>query len=134
LFGSNSSPPFSDTTVHEDPSVSGSDSDDEVQDDGNLDAVMEKLATVTLKSLDLSPEWSSWPAYKPVYLSTISEYLPSSPKSKVKAEGFLDDDVDDNKKAGKDWGLEGWEKSMDVDGVFAKFLKRVSSENEQCVR
>lgn len=115
-------------------SASGSESEDEYRGDGSLDAVAEQLASVTLQSPALSSEWSSFPAYKPVYLSTISEYLPSSPKSKSISESFFDEDLEDNRRAGKDWGLEGWEKSVDVDGTFEKFLKRVSNENEQCVR
>lgn len=132
LFGSNASHLSNDVMLRDDDlSVSRLDSED--QSNESLDDVTEKLASVTLKSPDLSPEWSSFPAYKPIYLSTISEYLPSSLKSKTKAADFLDDDVGDN-KASKDWGLEGWEKPVDVDGVFEKFVKRVSSENKQCVR
>lgn len=135
MFGSDLSSPHKESSLIEEAlSTSGSNSDDEGQDESSVDAVAEQLASVTLKSPVLCPEWSSSPAYKPVYLSTISEYLPLAAKSKVKPASAFDEDVEDSKKAGKDWELEGWEKSVDVDPIFDKFVKRVSSENEQCVR
>jgi len=89
-----------------------------------------------MEAAEASPEWQTYPSYKPVYLSTESEYVPPVPKAKVKAEKYLDEeDVGEGKKEkGGEWGFEGWEKSVDVDGVFEKFTKRVSYEPEQCVR
>ena len=109
-----------------------SDSEDEGRED-TIETVTEQLASVTLKSSTLPSEWSSSPAYKPVYLSTISEYIPSAVESHIEREGFFDEDVD-NKNASKDKELEGWETSADVDPIFSKFVTRVSNENTQCVR
>ena len=69
------------------------------------------------------------PAYPPLYLSTISEYLPPAPRANANAK--VDDGLGDGKTKG---GLEAYENSMDVDEVFSKFTERVECEGGQCVR
>jgi pre-rRNA-processing protein TSR4 len=69
------------------------------------------------------------PAYPPLYLSTISEYLPPEPKAKTNIN------VDEGSGGGKTkGGLEAFENSMNVDEVFSRFTKRVACEGEQCIR
>jgi len=69
------------------------------------------------------------PSYPPLYLSTISEYLPPEPKAKTNIR--VDDGLGDVKAKG---GLEAYENSMNVDEIFSKFTKRVECEGGQCVR
>jgi hypothetical protein len=113
--------------------ASESESDESSGEEDGVESVTNQLESTTLETT-APAEWSSSPSYKPIYLSTISEYLPPAPKGKGKSQEFPDEDVDENKKAGTDWGLEGWENSAEVDGVFERFVKRVSNESEQCVR
>ena len=131
LFRTDNPLPRNEDNIHD---MHSSDSRSESsEDDDNINALTEQLGSTALESYNVPTEWLSSPSYKSVYLSTISEYIPPPPKSKAKTEHFLDD-VEDGKNAGKDWGLEGWESSMNVDPIFERFTKRVSSENEQCVR
>lgn len=80
--------------------------------------------------------WKDAPGYPPLYLSTVSEYLPTPPRVKMPAEATadLDGDRDSKEKGGGGWGMEGYENSMEVDHVFERFSKRVSYEGEQCLR
>lgn len=81
-------------------------------------------------------QWKDAPAYPPLYLSTVSEYLP--PQSKPKLPAGISDGLDDAPapKSGKDisWAFEPYENSLEVDYAFERFAKRVSYEGEQCVR
>ena len=115
--------------AEEPPSKPEPESDEDTDEDG-VESVTKQFESTML---DIPVEWSLSPCYKPLYLSTTSEYLPR-PKSTVKPQDFPDEDVENNKNSARDWGLEGWEHSADVDGVFERFVKRISSENEQCVR
>lgn len=69
------------------------------------------------------------PAYPPLYLSTISEYLPPEPKAKGNVN--VDDRLGDGKPKG---GLEAYENSMNLDEIFSRFAKRVECEGKQSVR
>ncbi|KAI1796554.1 programmed cell death protein 2 [Ganoderma leucocontextum] len=105
----------------------GEDSEDETED--------ALAAAVQSTSLEDSP-WKDAPGYPPLYLSTVSEYLPAPPKVKMPAEATVDLDGDRHSKE-KDsggWGLKGYENSMEVDHAFERFSKRVSYEGEQCLR
>ncbi|TFK91739.1 hypothetical protein K466DRAFT_582559 [Polyporus arcularius HHB13444] len=109
---------------------SGSESEDNEDEQDALAAALQAT------SLQDSP-WTAAPAYSPLYLSTVPEYLPPPPKVKVPA-GAAVVDVDDDKGAkDKDsgsWAMEGYENSIDVDHAFERFSKRVSYEGEQCLR
>ncbi|RPD64306.1 hypothetical protein L226DRAFT_533597 [Lentinus tigrinus ALCF2SS1-7] len=105
------------------------------ESEGGEDEADALAAAVQVTSLEDSP-WTAAPAYSPLYLSTVSEYLPPPPKVKVPVGAAVD--VDDDKgakdKDGGSWALEGYENSMDVDHAFERFSKRVSYEGEQCLR
>ena len=118
------SPPVSFETDSEDDGDENEDGDD---DDDTLAAAFEST------SLDDSP-WKQSPAYSPLYLSTVSEYLPPPPKVKVPAAATVDPDEDRASKDGGGWTLEGYENSIDIDHAFERFSKRVSHEGEQCLR
>lgn len=125
----NGSPPVSvQSDSEEDEDEDGGDGDHDGDDDDDL------AAAVQAASLDDSP-WKQAPAYSPLYLSTVSEYVPPPPKLKVPSGAAAETDDD---KGGKDkgggWTLEGYENSMDVDHAFERFSKRVSFEGEQCLR
>ncbi|KAI0641854.1 programmed cell death protein 2 [Trametes meyenii] len=114
----------------------GSDGVDSESSDGDAEGADALAASLQAASLDDSP-WSAAPSYPPFYLSTVSEYLPPPPKTKVPAGATVDQD-DDSPTNGKDahgrWDLEGYENSLDVDHVFERFSERVSYEGEQCLR
>ncbi|KAI0331510.1 hypothetical protein GY45DRAFT_1404960 [Cubamyces sp. BRFM 1775] len=114
----------------DDEHASGSESGTEDEDeDDSLVAGMQSA------SLEDSP-WKAAPAYPPLYLSTVAEYLPPPPKVKVPAGATVDPD-DDKASKGKDsggWDFEGYENSLDVDHAFERFSRRVSYEGEQCLR
>ncbi|GJJ11202.1 hypothetical protein Clacol_005434 [Clathrus columnatus] len=97
------------------------------EDESDIDALAGGMEKVILNSPKLPDEWQSAPSYRPIYLSTVSEYLPPPPKPKRNVE--LDDDP--KKPSDQDWGLEGWEKSIDIDGAFQRFTNRVENEPEQ---
>jgi len=109
-----------------------SDTDDDSEDgedsvDEEAEDLAEALAKTTLN--DVYAVWRDMPSYPPVYMSTVSEYLPPEPK--VKANAKVDDGLGDGKKKG---GSEAYENSMHVDEVFSRFTKRVECEGEQCIR
>ncbi|KAF8517960.1 programmed cell death protein 2 [Hysterangium stoloniferum] len=136
LFGAPSPSTNTDKAIDEErlPASPADSSSAGSENEADVNALVGQLEATKLESAEFSPEWLSSPSYNPVYLSTISEYIAPPPKSKQKAEHLVTDDLEDNRPTGQDWGLEGWEKSIDVDGVFDKFTKRVSSDPEQCVR
>jgi pre-rRNA-processing protein TSR4 len=86
-------------------------------------------------TIDDSP-WRVAPSFPPLYLSTTSEYLPPPPKTKIPQGAHIEDSADDHSKDGKDvsWAFEPYENSLEVDGVFDRFTKRVSNTGEQCLR
>ncbi|KAI0629187.1 programmed cell death protein 2 [Trametes polyzona] len=114
----------------------GSLGDEGSEDESDDDAVDDLASGLQSASLEDSP-WKAAPSYSPLYLSTVSEYLPPPPKVKVPAGATVDPD-DDKSPKGKDssggWDLEGYENSLDVDHAFERFSKRVSYEGEQCLR
>ena len=111
---------------------SGSDTDDDTEDsedavDEEAEDLAEALAKTTLN--DVYTVWEAMPSYPPVYMSTVSEYLPPEPKAKANIKA--DDGLGGSKTRG---GSEAYENSMHVDEVFSRFTKRVECEGEQCVR
>ncbi|CCM00384.1 uncharacterized protein FIBRA_02414 [Fibroporia radiculosa] len=111
-------------------------SESEVSDEdgtGNEVDHVELAAHMSNTVLDDSV-WSAAPAYRPLYLSTVSEYLPPARKTKVPAAADIDDDDDGKKDKGGSWTVEGYENSMEVDHVFERFTRRVGYEGEQCLR
>ncbi|KAK2465636.1 hypothetical protein APHAL10511_002180 [Amanita phalloides] len=80
----------------------------------------ESLVTAMTKAVVADSAWGSAPAYAPVYLSTVSEYLPPQPKTRVPAGTQVTD-------AGEAGG-EKYENSLDVDAMFARFARRVAAE------
>jgi len=113
----------------EDDSDSDSDDSEDSEDtvDEEADDLAEALAKTTLS--DVYTVWKDMPSYPPLYLSTISEYLPPEPKAKANIK--VDDGLGDGKTKG---GLEAYENSMNLDEVFSRFIKRVECEGEQCIR
>ncbi|KAL6304519.1 programmed cell death protein 2 [Sparassis latifolia] len=99
-------------------------------EDDDDDELVERLAAATLSN----SEWASAPAYAPLYLSTVSEYLPPAPKSKLSSGANIDEDDEERRKKDTGWALEGYENSMEVDHAFERFTKRISYEGEQCLR
>lgn len=80
--------------------------------------------------------WAVAPSYPPVYMSTLSEYVPQPSRAKAPASARIDDPVEADDKAGKDsiWDLETYENSLEIDNVFDQFTKRVEFMGEQCLR
>ena len=115
-----------------DGSSDDSESGSEGEGVGDDDPLASAVQSVSLQD---SP-WKDAPAYSPLYLSTVSEYLPPPPKIKVPAEGKVEEDVyeESKQKDGSGWGPEGYENSIEVDHAFERFNKRVSYEGEQCLR
>lgn len=106
-------------------SSSGEESDEHDEED-----LATRMASATLDGSN----WASLPAYEPLYLSTISEYLPPVKKVKVPAgEEYVEED-DGKKSKDTSWALEGYENSIEVDHAFERFTKRVGYEGEQCLR
>ncbi|KDQ61623.1 hypothetical protein JAAARDRAFT_705148 [Jaapia argillacea MUCL 33604] len=107
--------------------------DGSADEDSSSEAEERSLITAMASAtLETSP-WSSAPSYRPLYLSTVSEYLPPPPKTKIPPGAQV---VPSEADGGKDttWVLEGYENSLEVDHVFERFTKRVGYEGEQCVR
>ena len=118
------------------PEFEDDDSDSDIQDDSedsmdSVDEEAEELADALAKTSlnDVNAVWKEMPAHPPLYLSTISEYLP--PVSKAKANIKVDDGLGDCKTKGRP---ESYENSLNVDEVFSRFIKRVECEGEQCIR
>lgn len=95
--------------------------------DEEADELAEALAKTALN--DTYAVWKDMPSYPPLYLSTISEYLPPAPKAKTGIN--VDDGLGDSKAKG---GSETYENSINVDDAFSRFTKRVECEGGQCIR
>ncbi|KXN89390.1 putative 20S rRNA accumulation protein 4 [Leucoagaricus sp. SymC.cos] len=105
------------------------------EDSGDESDTSEKSLLVVLASttLDDSP-WRNAPAYGPLYLSTVSEYLPPQPKPKLPANAQIIDPDNARNKNDPTWTSEAYENSLEIDNVFDRFAKRVAQESEQCLR
>jgi len=93
------------------------------------------ITAMASATIDDSP-WQATPSFPPIYLSTVSEYLPPPPKTKLPQSARIDDLADEDPKDGKDvgWAFEPYENSLEVDNVFDRFTKRVNNTGEQCLR
>jgi pre-rRNA-processing protein TSR4 len=99
---------------------------DEVDQEDDLVTAM---AATTLENSD----WAASPSYSALYLSTVSEYLPPAPKTKLSRVNVEDPDAD-APTGGGGWAPEGYENSLDTDHVFDRFSTRVNAEPSQCLR
>ncbi|KAG6888568.1 hypothetical protein C0995_007357 [Termitomyces sp. Mi166 len=136
IFGDTPPPP---TNPAEPKPNENDDRNDENDDDTNdeestlsEDELLTAMASVTVTG---SP-WKAAPSYPPLYLSTVSEYLPPQPKPKVPQGTQVTDPLDDeDRKGSKDkdisWASEPYEDSLEMDHVFERFTKRVAYEGEQ---
>jgi pre-rRNA-processing protein TSR4 len=123
------------------PIVAATAVEDEPEDTSDVESVASESSVHSLitamasTTIDDSP-WRAAPSFPPLYLSTISEYLPPPPKTKIPQNARIEDPADDDSKDGKDvsWAFEPYENSLEVDGVFDRFTKRVSNTGEQCLR
>ena len=103
------------------------------EDEDESDASEESLLTAMTKATIAESPWQSALAYPPIYLSTISEYLPPEPKLKAPSDAqVLDSSAD--MKGGSSWMSERYEQSLGLDPVFERFTRRVAAEGEQCIR
>jgi pre-rRNA-processing protein TSR4 len=131
-FGGIYSPPPV-TQVEEDVDHDSVDDDhsDAESSSGSENSILIAMASVTLAD----SEWRSAPSYPPMYLSTVSEYLPPQPKTKLNG-AHVTDSTESDGKGSKDisWASEAYEDSLEMDHVFEWFTKRVGYEGEQCVR
>jgi len=104
--------------------------------DGESDTESDTSLLTALASTTISDStWKSAPSYPPLYLSTVTEYLPPDSKPKL-PKGLQVEELGDGDKKAKDvsWIKETYEDSLEVDQVFEKFTKRVAVESSQCVR
>ncbi|KAG5645715.1 hypothetical protein DXG03_005410 [Asterophora parasitica] len=137
IFGDAPAPPptISETQVSDEETIRDAEEDGDDDDEGSSeDELLTAMASVTVEE---SP-WKAAPSYPPIYLSTVSEYLPPQSKAKLPPGAQVSDPLDDDSKGGKDkdisWASEAYEDSLEMDHVFERFTKRVAFEGEQCVR
>lgn len=130
IFGQASNSPFEPSPakeVHKDDDQS----DDESEASSTEDSLITAMASTTIRE---SP-WTAVPSYPATYLSTMTEYIPPVPKTKIPENARMEDPADDD-KGGKDgsWGLETYENTLKVDLVFERFTKRINHAVDQCLR
>jgi pre-rRNA-processing protein TSR4 len=137
LFGDTSAQPppaLASPSPHQDEGNNADDTETESASSVSEDELLTAMASATLAE---SP-WTSAPSHPPIYLSTVSEYLPPPPKPKLPPGVKITDPLADDDRKGKDadisWAAETYEDSLEMDHVFERFIKRVGYENEQCVR
>ncbi|KAF8899632.1 programmed cell death protein 2 [Gymnopilus junonius] len=111
------------------------DEDNDQESDMESEASEESLLTAIASTTISESPWRSAPSYPSLYLSTVSEYLPPPPKSRL-PQGVKVEELGEDDKKEKDisWAKETYEDSLEVDHVFERFTKRVSYEAEQCIR
>ncbi|KAF7971276.1 hypothetical protein HWV62_21518 [Athelia sp. TMB] len=129
IFGETPRP---DSPPPENEDVDDADETGSVASDASEESLIIALAST---SLEASP-WASSPAYPALYLSTVAEYVPPPPKSKIPPGAKIIDPLDEIDEDGKkaNWVLEAYENSLEIDHIFERFTKRVGYEAEQCVR
>jgi pre-rRNA-processing protein TSR4 len=112
----------------------GDEAEDKTDNDDDESTDEELLTALAATSISESA-WKSAPSYPPLYLSTVSEYLPPPPKPRL-PKGVQVEDLGEDDKKDKDisWAKETYEDSLEVDQVFERFMNRVKHEGEQCVR
>lgn len=103
--------------------------DEEDENDSDTDSSESSLITALASTALSESTWKSAPSYPPLYLSTLTEYLPPQgipklPKG-LKVEGLREDVT---------WTKEKYENSLELDQIFERFTKRVAVEAKQCIR
>ncbi|KAF8627680.1 hypothetical protein AX15_004299 [Amanita polypyramis BW_CC] len=104
---------------------------DEEDDGEESDESEESLLTAMTKTAISDSPWQSAPEYKPVYLSTVPEYLPPPSKSKLPTGAQVESE---EARGDFSWMSEKYENSLEIDPVFERFTRRVAAEGEQCIR
>lgn len=104
---------------------------EESEHESDIESSDAESLVVALASTRLAESpWASVPSHPPLYLSTVSEYIPAHPSSSSQRE--------ESSTAITTSSSDGWsevyENSMNLDQVFERFTKRVGYEGEQCVR
>lgn len=130
IFGQTSGSPFEPP-----PAVEVNKDDDQSDDESETSSTEDSLITAMASTTIQESPWTAAPSYPPIYLSTMAEYIPPSPKAKIPDNARIEDSADDD-KGGKDgaWGLEAYENTLKVDLVFERFTKRISHTADQCLR
>ena len=126
IFGGNAS----------DDNESGEDNgyDDRSEGESDVEQADEETLVTALEGASLiDSAWRTGPEYSPIYISTVPEYLPPPPKSKVTIAEVDDIGAGEKNKEGS-WSMEGYENSLEVDHAFERFSRRVGYQGEQCVR
>lgn len=126
IFGGNAS----------DDNESGEDNgyDDRSEDESDVEQADEETLVTALEGASLiDSAWTTGPEYSPIYISTVPEYLPPPPKSKVTIAEVDDIGAGEKNKEGS-WSMEGYENSLEVDHAFERFSRRLGHQGEQCVR
>jgi len=118
-----------DETVEEDNSDGGSDDEDEVEEDN----LANDLSAVSLTKAEPDPAWSSQPSYRPLYLSTVQEYITPKPPPSVSKKP-IQEAQSSSDTGGAPWGAEPYEVMRKVDDVFERFVARVQEEPQQVLR
>ncbi|TCD68407.1 hypothetical protein EIP91_010808 [Steccherinum ochraceum] len=106
------------------------DADDDEDSSEDEDDLVTAMASTTLED----SQWKTAPAYSPMYMSTVAEYLPPAPRARVSPEEALLEEAAEGKTKEGGWGMEGYENSMNLDQVFERFTRRVGYQGEQCIR
>ncbi|KIO25840.1 hypothetical protein M407DRAFT_243928 [Tulasnella calospora MUT 4182] len=147
-----SAPPSSTKPNEEEEDSDDSDDDEPPATEEEINELAEALESTTIdnqsataKSSANAAAWGTAPSFKPLYLSSVSEYLVPEAKPKqllknVKVSDGLDD-LDAAAGAGGGggggggkWKTETYEKGSATDEIFSRFSKRVVHEGKQCLR
>ncbi|KAG6837173.1 hypothetical protein H0H93_013763 [Arthromyces matolae] len=137
IFGDTSTPVESSESKPDESANHEEEEEDQTDTDSADESSSEDELITAMASVTVAESfWKASPSYPPLYLSTLSEYLPPQPKPKVPPGTQITDSLDDDLKKDKDisWASEPYEDSLDMDHVFERFTKRVAYEGEQCVR
>ncbi|KAG8933035.1 hypothetical protein FRC01_011255 [Tulasnella sp. 417] len=148
LFAAPSAPPPSSKKVDEEED-DDSDDDEPPATEEEINELAEALESTTIdgqsaaKSSANAATWATAPSFKPLYLSSVSEYLvpEAKPKQLIKNVKVSDglDDLDAGSGGGRGgaggkWKTETYEKGASTDEIFSRFSKRVVNEGKQCLR
>lgn len=119
------------TPASDSPAVDKEDDDSASEGSSSEDSLITAMASVAVKE----SEWATAPSYRPIYLSTMTEYIPPAVKQKNLPDLRLGEQLGDD-HGGKDasWGFEAYENMLKVDNVFDRFTKRINHAAEQCLR
>jgi pre-rRNA-processing protein TSR4 len=118
----------------EDPSEIN-DRDEGDENESDTESSESLLVTALASTTICDSAWKSAPSYPPLYLSTLTEYLPPQAVPKL-PKGLKIEDLGEEDKKDKDitWAKEKYEDSLELDQVFERFTQRVAIEGKQCIR